>query len=475
MAHILVSGANGFIGSHLVRKLLKMKEKENWQEDILCLVRSTSDLSSLKNLEVKLVIGDLRHPATLVNAVKGATFIYHLGAELFAVSRQGFLESIYEGTQNLLNAAGTHAKGTLKRFLYVSSQAAAGPAETDKVPVTEDREPPPPVSWYAEAKLKAEKTVNESKLPVTIVRPSAVFGERDPAFLIVFKLVEKRIQARTGFRKRYTSMVYAHDLVEGMIAAANNPKTIHQIYFLSNPENYTVKEMIKTMARAIGKTFGIAFPVPIFLFRIIAIFNELLLIFTRRKPIPARDKIRDFSQRLWLCSPEKANRDFGWVAKTSLLEGMKSTYKYIKEEEYQVKKMPDESRGILWIKYFFLSLAFGILIEVLAAFGKIYFFKPWWISMVVILILWGIVFGSIAMATRTRAFLIQFMPGFVILFAGELLNHYYFDKWYFVPGTFLEKMSPVMRASVLGIATGFLIPIINAGMRSLYKRKQRFG
>ncbi|NIM06044.1 MAG: NAD-dependent epimerase/dehydratase family protein, partial [Armatimonadetes bacterium] len=143
-------------GSHLVRYLLTLRGKEGWQEQIVCLVRSTSDLSSLSGLDVKLVIGDLRRPESLVKAVEGAVYIYHLAAELYTISRQRFRETNTQGTENLLKAAAAGAKSTLKRFLFVSSQAAAGPA-SDKTPITEEREPPPPVSHYAESKLDAER------------------------------------------------------------------------------------------------------------------------------------------------------------------------------------------------------------------------------------------------------------------------------------------------------------------------------
>ncbi|MDZ7261286.1 MAG: NAD-dependent epimerase/dehydratase family protein, partial [candidate division KSB1 bacterium] len=407
MSHILVTGANGFIGSHLVRHLLKLKEKENWVEDIVCMVRTTSDLSSLKGLDVKLVIADLRNPETLVKAVTGATYIFHVAAELYAISRRQFLETNTEGTRNLLDAAAKHASNSLKRFLFVSSQAAAGPAPNE-VPITEDREPSPPVSWYAESKLKAEKIVMQyaAQLPVTIVRPCSVYGERDPGFLTAFQGAELRIHAVTGFRKRYTGMIYAPDLVEGMVAAARHPRTVGEIYFLASPQSYTVREVVKTIGKAIDKPWGLTLPLPLFMFRIVALFSELWYLFSRRKPIPSRDKVRDLSQIYWLCTPQKAREHFGWQAQTPLLDGLKATGKYYREEQRKLKKMPEELTNILWIKYFFLSLGIGILIESLAAFGKVYVFKPWWLVFGIVLVLWGLIFGSIAMLTRIRSFLI---------------------------------------------------------------------
>lgn len=476
MDRILVTGANGFIGSHLVRHLLALKKEENWKEDIVCLVRATSDLSSLKDLDVKLVIGDLRHPRTLVNAVQGATYIYHLGAVLYAISRKCFMETNTEGTQNLLEVADRYAKDSLKRFVFVSSQAAAGPAQ-DETPITEDDEPSKPVSWYAESKLEAERIAAQyaSKIPLTVVRPCSVYGERDPGFLPSFKAAGMRIQGVTGFRKSYTGMIYGKDLVEGIVAAGRHPKSVGQTYFLANPENYTVRDMVKTMGKAVGKPLGLRLPVPLFLLRIAAIFSELLYLFTRKKPIPSRDKVRDLSQRFWLCSPQKALTDFGWQAKTPLRAGMEATYQFIVEEKRRQREMPEESKGILWLKYFLLALVLGAGIEALAAFGNVYAFIPRWLVVPIVFGLWGCVFGSIAMALRMRNFFVQYLPGFLILFWGEMLNNFYLHKWEFCNGSLYGITDPVIRAAVLGVATGFLIPIMNAIMTQFYKVRLRLG
>lgn len=476
MAHILVTGANGFIGSHLVRQLLEIKKKESRAEDIICLVRPTSDLSALNGLDVKLAIGDLRNPESLVTAVKGASYIYHLGAEVYTINRQRFLEAIVAGTENLLKAAVIHARSSLKRFLFVSSHAAAGPSPGNHS-ITEEHQPGPPVSWYAESKLKAEKIAGQymKDLPITIVRPTSVYGPRDLGFATVFQAARMRIHAKNGFKKRYTGMVYAPDLVEGIIAAAQHPHTIAETYFLANPGNYSVAEVSKTFGKAIGKPSGITLPIPIFFFYIVAIFSELFYLFFRRKPVPSRDKVRDLSQVYWLCNPGKAKTDFGWEAKTSLLEGAKATNDYMKKDEKQLKTMPLESKRILWLKYFLLSITLGVIIELLAWSGNVYVFHPWWLALFVILILWGFIIGSIAMGMRCLGCLVQFIPGFILLFGGELLNQYYLHGWSFLKDGPLYSQDPVLRALILGILTGFLIPLINGIMKQFYKIKLKLG
>jgi nucleoside-diphosphate-sugar epimerase len=476
MSHILVTGANGLIGSHLVRKLLELKKKENWEEEIVCLVRNTSDLSSLKGLDVKLVIGDIRYAETLEPAVRGASYIYHLAAELFPIDRKGFQDSIVLGTRNMLEAAVKYCGENLKRFLHVSSQAAAGPSK-DTTPLTEADTPGPPVSWYAGAKLEAENIVKEftDKIPITVVRPCSVYGERDQAMKQIFLAVNMRVHPLTGFKRRYTGMVYAKDLAEGFIAAAHSDKAVGETYFLCNPVNYSVKEVSEAIGRGIGKKRGLAIPVPLFLFRLGALVMELLHLFTRQKPIPTLDKVRDMSQVYWLCTPAKAKKDFGWEAKHTLEEGGKATVDFYLEEARTIKKMPLETKGLLWLKYFFFSVLVGIIIEYLASFGNVYKFTPGWFVIVAIFGLWGVLFGSFAMWTRTCNVIIQYIPGFLLLLGFELLNHYYLHLWKFTNDSLFGITDPIMRAVVLGIVSGFLIPIINAFMRGFYQRRLRLG
>lgn len=477
MGHILVTGATGFIGSHLVEKLLKLKKEENWEEEIVCLVRSTSFPKHLEGLGIKCVVGDLLKPDTLINAVQGATTIYHLGAELFTVSREKFLATNTEGTRNMLECVSKYAAKSLKRFLYVSSQAAAGPAP-DNQPIDETHPfPDKPVSWYGESKMEAEKIVHTylKKFPITIVRPSAVYGPRDLGMTSTFQATENRIHGMIGFRTRYTGMIYVSDLVQGFIQAARHPKAAGQTYFLTNPDNLTMKEVVKTIARAIKKPFGINVPIPIFFLRLTGSILELLSLFTRQIPIPTRDKARDIAQIFWLCTPAKAKKELDWEATVPLEQGFARTADFYREEKKAIKRMDLESKGVRWTKYLTFSILLGAIIEISADIGGAYHFTPRWFSIVAVLGMWGLTFGSIALLTRTKGFLIQFIPGFLILFGAELLNHYYLHLWKFGENFILTGLEPIWRAVILGVATGFIIPLINMVMLAFYKRRVRLG
>jgi len=472
MAKILITGANGFIGSHLVEYLLNQKQED---DEIVCMVRSTSDLSALKELDVKIAIGDVTIPETLEQPVKGAAYIYHLAGAVHDVREQIFIDTNVQGMQNILKATRKYAPD-LKRFIFVSSNSAGGPASSKDNPVTEDQEPIALTSWYGHSKNAAERKVKDlgDSIPWTIVRPVPVYGERDIGFRSTFQGINKRIHPRTGFRNRYTAMIYCPDLVEGIVAAAISNNTIGQVYFLSE-NNYAVKDLVKKIAIGIGKKCGLPIPVPIFCFRFFSWFMLLLNYFFRTTPIPSPDKVRELKQMYWICSTEKAKRDFGWEAKTSMEEGARKTFKYYKQEARNLKIMPYECKGIRWTMFVTLAILIGILIELMAVYGGVYKFHPWWLIFFVIVLLWGGVFGSIALGMRKCGVILQYLPGFFILFGAELLNNFYLHAWTFPDDSLFGITNPFVRAAVLGTATGFVIPIINFMMIRFFRLKLRIG
>jgi F0F1-type ATP synthase assembly protein I len=270
--------------------------------------------------------------------------------------------------------------------------------------------------------------------------------------------------------------VYGPDLVEGFVAAALNENSVGETYFLTNPENVSTAKLMNTFGEAVGKKFHITLPMPIFIMKIVAIFMEVFYHLNRKIANLTRDKVRDASQN-WLCTPRKAKDQLGWEAKHSLLEGGKITHQYMLEQEKKAKAMACESNAILFLKYFCIGALIGVIIEILAEFGKVYQFHPWYFMFGVIIGMWGILFGFIAMKTRKLHFIWQFIPGFLFLFGAELLNHYVLHRWSFYPNDIfgLAKMTPLWRAAWLGIATGFIIPLYNMIMGTLWEYKSRVG
>lgn len=473
MAQVLVTGANGFIGSHLVPELLRRGHA------VRALVRPTSNLTALRGLPITLYLGDLREPDTLRAPVEGVEIVYHLGAALLVPDRETFDAVNTQGTLNLLRAVEAHAGPDFRRFLYVSSQAAAGPAE-DATPKKE-ADPQTPVSWYGRSKQAAEAAVLSyaDRLPVTIVRPSAVYGEREQDISQTFSAIAARLHPTLGLQSRYAVMVYVGDLVQGFIAAAESPNTLGQTYFLNHPEVLTTTQVVKTTAQAMGKPRGLTLPSPLWVLKLAAPLAELAAYhFFRARPPTTRDKVRELGHRFWVADPGKAKRDFGWEAAHNLLDGMRITTRYFFDEQAKVRAMPLERQPILWIKYVVVGIVLGIFIEITSALGHFYTFDPRWLVYPVIVGGFGVMLGTLAMLLRRWSDAVQFAVGTVITTGAELANALGLIPlvgWTFAPGWPFGIDHPILRSIVLGAAGGIVILLINAILRAFYRRRLRFG
>jgi len=166
---VLITGASGFIGSHLTEQLHAKGYK------LRCLVRKTSNLVWIKHLPIEYVYGDLFDEEALRQSVTGADYIYHVAGTTKSRTREGYFRGNHLGTKNLLDAV-REVKPNLKRFILVSSMAGVGPAHIG-TPLDETT-PYHPITAYGESKMEAEKECLKvaDSVPITITRPPAVYG-----------------------------------------------------------------------------------------------------------------------------------------------------------------------------------------------------------------------------------------------------------------------------------------------------------
>jgi nucleoside-diphosphate-sugar epimerase len=312
----LVTGATGFVGSHLVEALRRQGV------EVTALARSARKAEVLAPLGIAVVEGDLHDAAALGRAVEGQDVIYHVAGTVAARNEAEFTRANRDGTANLV-AAATRAGGG--RLVFVSSMAAAGPAERGRPLV--GNEPPRPVTAYGRSKLAAEQVVTASGLRWTIVRPPTVYGPRDREVLKVFRLARLGIAPVFGDGKQELSAIHGSDLAEALIAAAGSECTEGRVYYACHPDVFTSAEFVRAIAAAMGRRVAVlGLPQPFA--RLLLGVTETAARATRQATILTRDKAHEFFQAAWTGDPGALRRDAGWQARHDLASGLAETYRW---------------------------------------------------------------------------------------------------------------------------------------------------
>jgi len=316
---ILITGANGFIGSHIVEKFIQKGHQ------VRCLVHK--NVTWLKNKPVELFYGNITQPDTLVQAIEGVDFVFHCAAVLRVLKPEEYYKINHIGTKNLVEAVYKY-NPDIRRFVYISSQAAMGP-------IKGENEKECPVSDYGRSKLLGEKEVLsfKDKLAVTILRPAAVYGPRDTDLLPFFKFAEKGIfPILSGKKNSFIQMVFVKDVVEICDMLTQKEKFQKDIYFLAENRAYTWQEIGKTIERISQKNIKI-FVVPAWTVKTIALASELFMRLKNKPSKLNRDKVKEFTQECWVSDPSNTEKDFGFKF-TDLETGIKITYNWYKENTW---------------------------------------------------------------------------------------------------------------------------------------------
>ncbi len=316
----LVTGATGFIGSHLVQSLVE----ENW--DVSCLIRSKSRTEYLRKFPVRFIEGSASDINSLGKAVKGQDYVFHLAGRIRPASRTVYDIANHQLTRNLIQAC-LRKNPSLKRFVYVSSISAAGPSLPNVY--SEENQAPSPVSEYGRTKLKGEEAVREvwDLIPATIIRPPNVYGPRQQETEHLIKLISTRIVPLLKRKKETTSLIYVMDLIQGILQAALSPKTKNQVYYLTDGKGYSWRKIILTVKKVVlGESFFFPLPEELISFAawLVDIFKKTRLI----KSYFGQKLWRAMTQTPWLFSSSKAEKDFCFRARYSLEKGIKETVGY---------------------------------------------------------------------------------------------------------------------------------------------------
>lgn len=322
----LVTGGTGFVGSHLVERLLRNGYS------VTCLVRDQRRLRWLEGMEVQLTEGDCTRPESLAAAVQGVAFVFHCAGLTKAQHARDYYKVNHLGTKNLLEACARYNPG-IGKFILVSSQAAAGPSP-DGRPVDAGNTAHP-VSDYGRSKLLGEDEARgyKDRFPVVILRPSCVYGPRDADVFELFRWANRGLTLEMSGGDRYLNLCYVEDLAAALLLAAEFETESGSIYFVAENRAYSWSEF-RALLLSTGGVKARAIKLPYGAACLIGLAAEIGSLFSKKPALANRQKVREAAQRYWLCDVGKIEKDLRFRAEYPLQKGLELTWQWYRKNRW---------------------------------------------------------------------------------------------------------------------------------------------
>ena len=321
---VLITGASGFVGYHLVKQAL-----EN-NLNVYAAVRKNSKIDQLKDFDLQYTSLAYNNVDALISEIKDKQYHYiiHAAGVTSARSQQEYntINALY--TYNLAKAA--EACG-VKKFIFLSSLAAIGPLENLNGVITEDT-PPKPFTCYGKSKLMAEqKIASLPALDYTILRPTAVYGPHEVNIFIFYKQVAKGVEPYIGRIAQKLSFIYATDLAHISIKALQGIS--RSTYNISDGNFYDRYALGDVLKRLLGvRTFK--FHLPVNFVKIVAAVAGKVSSLRGKAAVVNVEKITELIAVNWDCDIAKARAELGFNPRYDLSDGLKESVTWYKEHKW---------------------------------------------------------------------------------------------------------------------------------------------
>jgi len=321
----LVTGASGFVGSHLAELLLE----QGWQVKVL--LRASSSRRWLGNKPLQIVSGDITNgDESLRQAVAGVDVVFHAAGLIRALHARDFMRVNAAGTANLVQAclSGPHRPA---RLVLISSAGAQGPAPGDR-PLRES-DPPRPVTAYGRSKLEAEREALRAagEMEVVIIRPGGIYGPRDYEFLPVFRSARLGLEVRLGLHPGRACITHVRDVASCALRAASVREATGQV-FLVGGDNCSQTELTRLAAQVLGRKHLLTVPLPRALVRAAGALSSAMGRLSGRARLFTWDNTRRLLAYNWTIDASRAEQVLGHRPQIPLPQGLAETAAWYRQQ-----------------------------------------------------------------------------------------------------------------------------------------------
>jgi nucleoside-diphosphate-sugar epimerase len=308
MKKILITGANGFIGSFLVEEAIN----RGWQT--WAGIRKSSNLEYLKDLSIRFIDLNFMDKNQLKKQISEQVgqygkwdYIIHNAGITKCLNLSDFERVNYSFTKNLIEAL-QETGAAPEKFIFMSSLSA--------------HSQPPFETEYGKSKRKAERFLeSQCTFPYVIICPTGVYGPREKDYFLVFKTIQKGLDVAAGLETQKLTFVYVKDLVKAVFLALERPVS-RKTYFVSDGNTYLDEEYTAIVKNALGKKHVFKIRVPLALLKAACVVSEEFARFTKSPATLNRDKYNILKQRDWTCDTLPLEVDLGFQADYDLKRGI---------------------------------------------------------------------------------------------------------------------------------------------------------